>query len=91
MSEKFVIQGGKPLNGEVEIEGYKNSAGPVLAASLLTNEDVIIDNLPLVEDVFVILNILKDMGAKIKRLGGKKIKASARAIWLIENPAARGR
>ena len=74
MSEKFVIQGGKPLDGEVEIEGYKNSAGPVLAASLLTNEDVIIDNLPLVEDVFVILDILKDIGAKIERLGAKKIK-----------------
>lgn len=80
MSEKFVIQGGKPLNGEVEIEGYKNSAGPVLAASILTNEDVIIDNLPLVEDVFVILDILKDMGAKIKRLGGNKIKINTSEI-----------
>jgi UDP-N-acetylglucosamine 1-carboxyvinyltransferase len=80
MSEKFVIQGGKPLNGEVEIEGYKNSAGPALAASLLTNEDVIIDNLPLVEDVFVILDILKDMGAKIERLDTKKIKINTRDV-----------
>ena len=80
MSEKFIIQGGKPLNGEVEIEGYKNSAGPVLTASLLTNEDVIIDNLPLVEDVFVILNILKDMGAKIERLDTKKIRINTREV-----------
>ena len=77
MPEKFVIQGGKPLNGEVEIEGYKNSAGPVLAACILTNDDVIIDNLPLVEDVFVIFNILRDMGAKIERLGEKRIRVNA--------------
>ena len=51
MSEKFIIQGGKPLNGVVEISGSKNAAGPVLAASILTDEDVIIDNLPLVEDI----------------------------------------
>ncbi len=80
MLEKFIIQGEKPLNGEVKIEGYKNSAGPALAASLLTAQDVIIDNLPLVEDVFVMVNILKDMGAKIERLDTKKIKINTSEV-----------
>ncbi len=74
MPEKFIIQGGKPLNGEVEIQGYKNSAGAVLAASLLTDQEVIIDNLPLVEDVFTIIDILKAMGGEIEWLDKRKIK-----------------
>ena len=55
MAEKFIIQGQRPLNGVVEISGSKNAAGPILAASLLTDEDVVIDNIPLIGDI---LNII---------------------------------
>ncbi|KPJ55465.1 hypothetical protein AMJ49_07115 [Parcubacteria bacterium DG_74_2] len=77
MPEKFIIQGGKPLKGEVEIEGYKNSAGAILSASLLTKEEVIIDNLPLVEDVFSMIDILRDMGVEIDWLNQKKVRVKA--------------
>lgn len=80
MNDKFIIQGRKPLNGEVEIYGYKNAAGAILAACLLTKEDVIISRLPLVEDVFTVIDIMKDMGAEILWLGKRKIKVNASDI-----------
>jgi len=74
MAEKFLIKGGFPLSGEVEISGYKNSAGVVLAAALLSEEPSIIDNLPLCSDVLDQIEILKKMGAEIKWLEKNKIK-----------------
>lgn len=74
MAEKFLIKGGFPLSGEVEISGYKNSAGVVLAAVLLSEEPSIIDNLPLCSDVLDQIEILKKMGAEIKWLEKNKIK-----------------
>ncbi len=80
MAEEFVIKGQKPLEGEVEISGYKNAAGPCLAASLLTDEEVILDNLPLVEDVLDMVEVLKGMGAKIEWLDKKKIRINGSDI-----------
>jgi UDP-N-acetylglucosamine 1-carboxyvinyltransferase len=77
MPEKFVIQGGKPLEGEVEIGGYKNAAGPILIASLLTDREIIIDNLPLVEDVFNTIEILKSLGVKVEWTGKRILKLKA--------------
>ena len=74
MQGKFLIKGGAPLSGEVEISGYKNSAGAVLAAVLLSREPSVIDNLPLVTDVLDQVEILKTMGAKIDWLNEKKVK-----------------
>ena len=80
MADKFLVQGGKKLEGEVEISGYKNSAGACLAASLLTGEEVILDNLPLVEDIFTIIEVLRGMGAKIDWLDERKIRISAKDL-----------
>lgn len=80
MSEKFIIQGGKPLEGEIEVRGSKNSAGPVLIASLLTKEECIIDNLPLVKDIFTILEVLKSIGVKVEWQGERKVKLIADSI-----------
>ena len=74
MQAKFLIKGGLPLSGEVEISGYKNAAGVCLAAVLLTEESSIIDNLPLVSDVLDQIEILKQMGAEIEWLEERKIK-----------------
>jgi len=74
MEEKFIIKGGIPLKGEVEIRGAKNATFPILAASLLTKEDCIIDNIPLIEDVFKMMKILQGMGSEITWLGKRKIK-----------------
>ena len=80
MSDKFLIQGGVPLSGEVEISGYKNAAGAVLAAVLLSEEPSVIDNLPLVSDVLDQIEILKQMGAEIEWLGERKIKINPKNI-----------
>ncbi len=80
MAEKFIIEGGKKIEGEVEIKGYKNAAGPILASTLLTEEDCIIDNLPLVADVLSLVNILEKMGTEIEWLGERKIKINTRKI-----------
>lgn len=80
MGEKFIIRGQKPLKGEVEISGFKNAAGPCLAASLLTDEDVILDNLPLIQDVLNMIEILKEMGADIEWLGEKKIRINGKNV-----------
>jgi len=74
MAEKFLIKGGIPLSGEVKISGYKNSAGAVLATSLLTEEPSIIDNLTSCSDVLDEIEILKQMGAKIEWLARNRIK-----------------
>ena len=74
MTEKFIIQGKKPLNKIVEIAGSKNAAGPALAASLLTDEEVIIDNLPLVKDIFNMIEVLEGMGAKIDWISSRRVK-----------------
>jgi len=80
MAEKFLIKGGLPLSGEVEISGYKNAAGPVLAAVLLTEEESVIDNLPLVSDALNQIEILKQMGARIEWLSQRKIKINPKNI-----------
>ncbi len=86
MVEKFVIKGGKPLKGGVEIRGAKNAAFPILAASLLTKENCVIDNLPLIEDVFQMLKILEELGVKISWEGARKIKLNSSAVSLEKVP-----
>ena len=66
--DKYVINGGKPLNGSIEISGMKNAAVAVIFASILVEETVVLENIPSILDVAVSLNILKDMGAKVKML-----------------------
>ncbi len=74
MAEKFVINGGKPLKGEIEVRGAKNAAFPILAASFLTKEESEISNLPLIEDVFRMIEIMKGMGSQISWIGQRSIK-----------------
>jgi len=80
MTEKFIIQGGKPLNGIVDISGSKNAAGPVLAASILTDKDVVIGNLPLVTDIINMVDLLKEMGAEVEWIEERKIKINTKGI-----------
>jgi len=80
MIGKFLIKGGISLSGEVEIQGYKNSAGAVLAATLLSEEPSIVDNLPKCTDILDEIEILKRMGAEIFWLNEKKIKITPKNI-----------
>ncbi len=77
---KFIIKGGRQLNGQIEVRGAKNAALPILAATLLTEEPSIIDNLPLIEDIFKMLQLLEGLGAKISWLGKRKIKVETAGV-----------
>ncbi|MFH1820447.1 MAG: UDP-N-acetylglucosamine 1-carboxyvinyltransferase [Candidatus Nealsonbacteria bacterium] len=74
MADKFVINGGKPLKGEIEVRGAKNAAFPILTATLLTKEECEISNLPLIEDVFRMIEIMKSLGSKITWVNERTIK-----------------
>jgi UDP-N-acetylglucosamine 1-carboxyvinyltransferase len=65
--DKFVIQGGVPLEGEIAVSGAKNSALPVLAACLLTSDRVTLDRIPPVRDIATMEKLLKHIGARISR------------------------
>src|SRR5687767_15240724 len=62
---KFVIEGGYPLSGQVVPAGNKNAALPILAASLLTDEEMVIGNVPRILDVDAMLELLEDLGVKV--------------------------
>ena len=65
--EQYVIKGGIPLVGEVEIGGAKNAALAIIAAAIMTDETVIIENLPDVRDINVLLDAMQDIGAEVVR------------------------
>ena len=64
--DKFIIKGGTPLHGEVQISGAKNAVLPIIAATILTSDPVTIRNVPDLVDVHTMLHLLKAMGSKIK-------------------------
>ncbi|MFI3167462.1 MAG: UDP-N-acetylglucosamine 1-carboxyvinyltransferase [Bacillota bacterium] len=64
--EKYIIEGGSPLEGKLQVGSSKNSILPLLAASILTEEIVTIENPPMIADFFVMVEIMKEMGCKVK-------------------------
>ncbi len=75
--EKIVIEGGKPLYGEVEINGAKNAALPIILASLLTADKCVIEHLPAISDVALALEILRSMGAGVKMINRTTVEIDA--------------
>jgi len=80
--EKIVINGGKPLYGDIEIGGMKNTAVAVIMGSLLIEDKCIIENLPDISDVATSFDILEHMGASVKRIN--------RTTYEIDNTRTRG-
>ena len=72
--EQYVIKGGNPLVGEVEISGAKNAALAILAASIMTDETVTIENLPNLRDINALLEAMEEIGARIDRLDAHTVK-----------------
>ena len=83
--EQYVIKGGNPLNGEVEIGGAKNAALAILAASIMTDETVTIENLPNVRDINVLLQAIEEIGAKVERINAHKVKING-SFGVITSP-----
>ena len=78
--EQYVIKGGYPLYGEVEIGGAKNAALAILAAAIMTDETVTIDNLPNERDINVLLQAIEEIGAHVERVDIHKVKINGSFI-----------
>ena len=68
MAKKYIIEGGYPLKGKITPNGNKNAALPILAATILTDEEVILRNVPNIEDVNIMIKILGELGKKIEKI-----------------------
>ena len=82
---KFIIQGGKRLEGEVKISGSKNAALPIIAATILIHGKTILYNVPNIQDVQTMFEIIKDIGGKVTRKNNKII-IDTRKIHTYEIP-----
>ena len=78
--EQYVIKGGNPLVGEVEIGGAKNAALAILAAAIMTDETVLIENLPDVRDINVLLEAMQQIGAQVDRIDRHTVKINGSRI-----------
>ena len=78
--EQYVIKGGNPLVGEVKIGGAKNAALAILAAAIMTDETVLIENLPDVRDINVLLQAIEGIGAVVERIDRHTVKINGSMI-----------
>jgi UDP-N-acetylglucosamine 1-carboxyvinyltransferase len=78
--EKFVIEGGVPLSGTVTPAGNKNAALPLLAACLLTEEEVVLRNVPRIRDVDAMVGLVEDLGATVEWRGENEVVVDAGAV-----------
>ena len=77
--EKFVIEGGVPLSGTIVPAGNKNGALPILAACLLTEDEVILRNVPRISDVEAMVLLLESLGARVQWLGPGEVSVNTGA------------
>lgn len=77
---QYMIKGGKPLKGEVVISGAKNAALGILAAALMTDDAVLIDNIPDVKDINLLLDVFSDIGAVVDRIDRHTVRIYAANI-----------
>ena len=78
--EQYVIKGGNPLVGEVEIGGAKNAALAILSAAIMTDETILIENLPDVRDINVLLEAIAGIGAQVERIDRSTVKINGSTI-----------
>jgi UDP-N-acetylglucosamine 1-carboxyvinyltransferase len=83
-SDAFVIEGARPLNGRVRAAGNKNGALPILAACLLTEEEVVLHDVPRILDVLTMIDLLIDLGAEVEWIGANDVRVRAANITKTE-------
>lgn len=80
--QKFVVSGGKPLSGEVQIAGAKNAVLKMMAAAVLTEEPVTLRNVPRISDVKIMREVMSDIGFEVRRSNGDSLEITAgEATW----------
>lgn len=84
---EYVIEGGFPLKGTITASGNKNAALPCIAAALLTDEPVILHNIPAIEDTAVMLDILRSFGAETEKIDAHSWKITAQQVRAACIPA----
>ena len=78
--EQYAIKGGNPLVGEVEIGGAKNAALAILAAAAMTDETVVIENVPDLRDTMVMLQAMESIGVQVERENRHTVRINAKNI-----------
>lgn len=78
--KKIMVEKSPPLRGSVRISGAKNAALPILAASILGTEDIILEDVPDLKDVEIMCEVLSTLGAKVEKLGRGTIKINSKDI-----------
>ena len=78
--EQYAIKGGNPLVGEVEIGGAKNAALAILAAAVMTDETVVIENVPDLRDTNAMLEAMESIGIQVERIERHTVKITAKSI-----------
>ena len=91
--EQYIMKGGNPLVGDVVISGAKNAALGILAASIMTDEEVVIENLPDVRDINVLLEAIQEIGAQVDRIDRHTVKINGSYIdcLCVDPPSMRYR
>lgn len=84
--ERLIINGGKPLYGHIEINGMKNSALPIICATILIGDKCVIDNIPPVSDILKLFEILSRMGAVIEKIDKNKFSIDTKDIVMGSAP-----
>ena len=87
--DKFVIRGGNPLLGTVKISGAKNSALPCMAAAILTEDEVVLENIPQVQDIETERKLLESMGAKVELGYGRAQHRTSIRCAVLSDPVAK--
>ncbi len=85
---KFVVEGGAPLNGVIDVEANKNAVLPIMAACLLTDDECILENVPRILDVTIMAEILTELGASVEHLDEHTLRIACAGVASYHPPAA---
>src|SRR5215472_6646816 len=87
--DKFVVRGGNPLLGTIKVSGAKNSALPCMAAAILTEDEVILENIPQVRDIETERKLLASMGAEVELGYGRAQHRTRIKCGILSDPVAK--
>jgi UDP-N-acetylglucosamine 1-carboxyvinyltransferase len=81
--EQYIIKGGTQLKGEVSVGGYKNAALGIIAAAIMTDDTVKVENVPDIRDIDILIQVLQDLGAKVERINKHTLKINGAKIETV--------
>src|SRR5438093_1150563 len=84
LADAFVIEGGRPLNGRIRASGNKNGALPILAACVLTEDEIVLHNVPRILDVQTMLDLMADLGVDVEWIGDNDVRVQAANVTKTE-------